>query len=167
MNGHWRAADEERVGRVAPLELVRHPELLVEARDVAVRGEQVVVVALEPVAAADVERRRLAAEAGPALVDVDRVARPARAGARRSGRRRRRRGPRSSALASGAGGARGRRLVGSRFARLAHDVQRAALDLVVDAPDVLADHAERDQLDAAEQQDHDQRRGDARDEDAL
>ena len=30
-----------------------------------------VVVALEPVAFADVERRRLAAEPGPALVDVD------------------------------------------------------------------------------------------------
>ena len=33
-----------------------------------------VVVALEPVPVADVERRRLAAEPRPALVDVDRVA---------------------------------------------------------------------------------------------
>ena len=33
-----------------------------------------VVVALEPVAVADVERRRLPAQPGPALVDVDRVA---------------------------------------------------------------------------------------------
>src|SRR6185437_10381091 len=37
-------------------------------------------------------------------------------------------------------------------ALLAHDVQRAVLDLLVDAADVLADHAERDQLDAADQQ---------------
>jgi len=42
---------------------------------VAVGGEQVVVVALEQVAAADVDRRRLAAQPGPALVDVDLVAR--------------------------------------------------------------------------------------------
>ena len=35
------------------------------------------------------------------------------------------------------------------------------LDLVVDAPDVLADHAERDQLDAAEQQDRDRDRAEA------
>ncbi len=40
----------------------------------AVGGEEVVVVALEQVALADVERRGLAAEAGPALVDVDGVA---------------------------------------------------------------------------------------------
>jgi hypothetical protein len=40
----------------------------------AVGGEQVVVVALEPVPAADVERRRLPAEPGPALVDVDGMA---------------------------------------------------------------------------------------------
>ena len=57
-----------------PLELVRHPQLVVERRDVAVGGEEVVVVALEQVALADVERRRLAAQPGPALVDVDRVA---------------------------------------------------------------------------------------------
>ena len=36
----------------------------------AVAREEVVVVALEQVALADVERRRLAAEARPALVDV-------------------------------------------------------------------------------------------------
>ena len=39
----------------------------------AVRAEQVVVVALEQVAAADVDRRGLAAEPGPALVHVDRM----------------------------------------------------------------------------------------------
>ena len=64
---------EHRHRSTAPLELVRHPELVAQRRDVAVAGEQVVVVALEPVPAADVERRRLAAEPGPALVDVDRV----------------------------------------------------------------------------------------------
>ncbi len=69
------AVGEHRDARRPPLELVRHPELLVEPRDVAVGGEQVVVVALEPVPAADVDRRRLAAEPGPALVDVDLVAR--------------------------------------------------------------------------------------------
>ena len=36
----------------------------------AIAREQVVVVALEQIAAADVERRRLAAEPRPALVDV-------------------------------------------------------------------------------------------------
>ena len=66
--------EEERHRRRAPLELARHPELVVELGDVAVAGEQVVVVALEQVAAADVDRRRLAAEPGPALVDVWRVA---------------------------------------------------------------------------------------------
>ncbi len=40
-------------------------------------------------------------------------------------------------------------------ALLAHDVQRAVLDLVVDAAHVLPDHPERDQLDAAQQQDGD------------
>ena len=40
----------------------------------AVARKQVVVVALEEVAAADVERRRLAAQPGPALVDVADVA---------------------------------------------------------------------------------------------
>ena len=40
----------------------------------AVAREEVVVVALEQLAAADVERRRLAAEPGPALVDVADVA---------------------------------------------------------------------------------------------
>ncbi len=40
----------------------------------AVRREEVVVVALEPVAAADVERGGLAAEPGPPLVHVDRMA---------------------------------------------------------------------------------------------
>jgi hypothetical protein len=53
---------------------VGHSQLREQVGDVAVRREQVVVVALEPVAAADVERRRLAAEPRPALVDVDRVA---------------------------------------------------------------------------------------------
>ncbi len=66
--------DEERHRRRMPLELVAHAELLVEPHDVAVAREQVVVVALEQVTAADVERRGLAAEAGPALVDVADVA---------------------------------------------------------------------------------------------
>ena len=44
---------------------------------------------------------------------------------------------------------------------VAHDVQRAALDLVVDAPHVLADHADRHELNAAQQQHRDDRRGDA------
>jgi hypothetical protein len=65
---------EHRHARRPPLKLVGHPELLVQPRDVPVGGEQVVVVALEPVAAADVERRGLPAEPRPALVDVDRVA---------------------------------------------------------------------------------------------
>src|SRR3954465_9124685 len=76
-NGPWRPGANNATldgPRRPPLQLVGHPELLVEPRDVAVGGEQVVVVALEQVAAADVDRRRLAAEAGPALVDVDRVA---------------------------------------------------------------------------------------------
>ncbi len=76
------ALEEERHRRRSPLELLRHPELGVELGDVAVAREQVVVVALEQVAAADVDRRGLAAEAGPALVDVDRVpllAQPVRA----------------------------------------------------------------------------------------
>src|SRR5207253_2267483 len=38
------------------------------------------------------------------------------------------------------------------------DVERAALDLIVDAADILADDAEGDQLDAAEEQDGDQGR---------
>ena len=45
---------------------------------------------------------------------------------------------------------------------LPHDVQRAVLDLLVDPPHVLADHADRDQLDAAEQQDRDRDRAEAR-----
>ena len=57
-----------------PFELVAHAELLVERDDVAIAREEVVVVALEQVAAADVERRGLAAEARPALVDVADVA---------------------------------------------------------------------------------------------
>jgi hypothetical protein len=66
--------EEERHRRRAPLELVGHPELVVELGDVAVAREEVVVVALDAVAVADVERRRLAAEPGPALVDVADVA---------------------------------------------------------------------------------------------
>ena len=40
-------------------------------------------------------------------------------------------------------------------------VQRALLDLVVDPPQVLADDPDGDQLDAAEQQHHEQDGGDA------
>jgi hypothetical protein len=58
-----------------PLQLVAHAELLVQRDDVAIAGEQVVVVALQQGAAADVERGGLAADAGPALVDVAGVAR--------------------------------------------------------------------------------------------
>ena len=44
----------------------------------------------------------------------------------------------------------------------ADKVQRAPLHLVVDTPDVLADDADRDQLDPAEQQDQDRQRAEAR-----
>src|SRR3954451_15956379 len=66
-----------------------HPELGVQRLDVPVGGEEVVVVALEPRAVADVERGGLAAEAGPALVHVDRVpgtAEPVRRGQPRHAR---------------------------------------------------------------------------------
>jgi hypothetical protein len=66
--------DEERHRRRRPLQLVGHPELLVERGDVAVAREEVVVVALEQGAAADVERGGLAAEPGPPLEDVADVA---------------------------------------------------------------------------------------------
>ncbi len=56
-----------------PFDRILHAQLAIESRDVDVAGEEVVVVALEQVAAADVERGDLAAEAGPALVDVDLV----------------------------------------------------------------------------------------------
>ena len=49
---------------------------------------------------------------------------------------------------------------------LAHDVQRPLLDLVVDAPDVLADDAHGDELDAADQQHGEQDRGHTLGEDA-
>src|SRR5579885_1735116 len=42
---------------------------------------------------------------------------------------------------------------------LAHDVERAGAHLVVDAPQVFAEDAEEDQLDAAEEEHQDQRRG--------
>ena len=118
--------------RGQPLDLAGHPELRVERGDVAVRAEQVVVVALEAVAAADVDRRRLATQPRPALVDVDRVARvrePARgneaADAGPEDRDPHRRAPErsSSALARASGGGstlsrsrttyRGRRLTSS------------------------------------------------------
>src|SRR4051812_21423967 len=76
----WRAGGErggeERPQRGAPppADLARQAEVLVERRDVAVGGEEVVVVALQAVAAARVERRRLPTEPRPALVDVDPVA---------------------------------------------------------------------------------------------
>src|SRR5271157_2303694 len=50
---------------------------------------------------------------------------------------------------------------GRAVALVADDVQRTVLDLVVDATDVLADHAERDQLDAAQQQDGDRDRAES------
>src|SRR5215218_8008473 len=43
--------------------------------------------------------------------------------------------------------------------RLAHDVQRALLDLLVDPADVLAEDPDRDQLHAAEEQHAHDRRG--------
>ncbi len=85
----------------------------------------------------------------------------------RAARRRRRYWTMRSGARAGSpapvGGERGDASVGvaRAVALLAHDVQRAVLDLVVDAPDVLADHAERDQLDAAEQQDGDRDRAEA------
>src|SRR3712207_7086261 len=48
--GVQRAAREEGDARRPPLDRVSHAELLEQRRDVAIRGEQVVVVALEPVA---------------------------------------------------------------------------------------------------------------------
>ncbi len=51
---------------------------------------------------------------------------------------------------------------GGTVALFAHDVQRPVLDLVVDTAHVLADHAQRDQLDAAEQQDRDGQGSEAR-----
>ena len=74
VNGH------ERPSRKNAIEDGRHsssagiPSSVVELGDVAVAREQVVVVALEQVAAADVDRRGLAAEPRPALVDVGPVA---------------------------------------------------------------------------------------------
>ena len=62
---------EHRHARRAPLQL--QAQLVVERGDVPVGGEQVVVVALEQVAAADVDRRRHPAQPRPALVDVDLV----------------------------------------------------------------------------------------------
>jgi hypothetical protein len=61
---------EHRDARGPPLELVGQAELAAQRLDVTVGHEQLVVVALDPVPVADVERRRLAAEPGPALVDV-------------------------------------------------------------------------------------------------
>jgi hypothetical protein len=74
VEGPLAPLEEERHRGRLPFQLVAHPELLVERDDVAVAREEVVVVALEQLAAADVERRRLAAKAGPALVDVAGVA---------------------------------------------------------------------------------------------
>jgi hypothetical protein len=62
-------------------------------------------------------------------------------------------------IARAAGSRRGRRGCVARARGTA-----APLDLVVDAPDVLADHPDRDELDAAEEEHRDHRRGDARDE---
>ena len=54
------------------------------------------------------------------------------------------------ALFGGAGPARGApvtlRVLVSKIYELRRDVQRSALDLLVDAPDVLAEHADHDQL---------------------
>ena len=146
--------EEERHRRRPPLELLRHPELVVERGDLAVAREEVVVVALQAGAVAQVERRGLPAEPGPALVDVAHVARLGEAvgGPARPSRRRRRRPSPDGPL----------RVVGPRPVDvLAHHVERAALDLVVDAPDVLADDPEGHELDAADQQDDEQQRRDA------
>ena len=70
MNGWLRPRQKIATLEREPLDRVGMPELVVERGDVAVAGEQVVVVALEQHPVADVERRHLAAEAGPALVDV-------------------------------------------------------------------------------------------------
>jgi hypothetical protein len=71
------AAREHRDARRPPLDRVLDAELAVEPGDMAVAREQVVVVALDQQAVADVDRRRLAAEPRPALVHDDVVA-PAR-----------------------------------------------------------------------------------------
>ena len=164
------ALEEERDGGRQPFELVGHPELLVERGDVAVAREQVVVVALQQVALTDVDRRGLPAEPGPALVDVADVAglrEPVRAHQPGHAGPDHRDAHQRSARSAG-------RVPGSRAAvtavappsrsrlRAAGDhVQRPLLDLVVDPPEVLADHAEREQLDAADQQDDEQQRRDA------
>ena len=66
---------EDRHARRKPLDLVGQSEFLVERNDVPVAEEEVVVIALDQVAVAHVERRGLAAEARPALVDVTFVSR--------------------------------------------------------------------------------------------
>ena len=54
--------------------------------------------------------------------------------------------------------ARPRALLAIEVPRARDHVERPLLDLVVDAPEVLADHAEREQLDAADQQHGEQQR---------
>jgi len=53
------AIGEHPDARRVPFDAVAQAELVAQVDDVAVGGEPVVVVALEAVAAADVERRRL------------------------------------------------------------------------------------------------------------
>ena len=165
-NGCSAPAREEGDARRAPLDRVGHPELVEQLGDVAVRREQVVVVALEPVAVADVERRRLPAEPGPALVDVDRVAgarEPVRCDEAADAGAEDRDPHCVPALADESAGCRRSGLGRLDVDALAHDVQRPVLDLVVDPADVLADDPDRDQLDPAEQQDdHDRGRHAAR-----
>ena len=64
------------------------------------------------------------------------------------------------AAGGAAGTGAGALIVGDVHPR-AHEVQRPALDLVVDTPDVLADDPDRDQLDPAQQQYRDRQRAEA------
>ena len=102
-------------------------------------------------------------EPGPALVDVAGVAGLRRAGARTRGPATP--APMTATLTRRFGvapldpGQRGRRaLLGVEVLRARDHVQRPLLDLVVDPPEVLAEHAEREQLDAADQQHREQQR---------
>src|SRR5205085_5214329 len=125
-------------------------QLGVEVDDVPIAHEEVVVVALEQVARAHVERRRLAAEARPALVDVAPVPalrQPVRGHESRDAR------PDDGDVHPPRPLALGRRdalavVVPRRWApevpRRSDQVEGAALHLVVDAPYVLADDPDGD-----------------------
>src|SRR5438270_325337 len=53
------------------------------------------------------------------------------------------------------------RILDLEVSRRPNHIERPPLDFVVDAPHILANDADRDQLDTAEQQDHEEDRADA------